>query len=106
MKVKLMFWAYGIPVDEVINQSRHDKKLKEHNVRSSKFPPAFGIDIHVDDSPGLIIESERFNFKAVVVNENDVDWHDTVLNYIILTTSLLFLTKCQMSRNKSTNFHK
>jgi FMN phosphatase YigB (HAD superfamily) len=49
IKAKLMFLS-GIPVDRVINQPCHDRELKENKTRCSKFPPAFGIDVHVDDS--------------------------------------------------------
>lgn len=81
-KVKLMFYTYGIPVDRVINQRRHDDHLKENKTRSSKYPPAFNIDLHVDDSPGLLIEGERFNFKAVVISENDSSWATTILRSV------------------------
>jgi len=79
LKTKLTFYAYGIPVDKVINQKYHDEELKENKGRCSKFPPAFGIDLHVDDSPGLRIEGERFDFKTVIIEEKDIDWTQTVL---------------------------
>ena len=56
-KIKLTFYSYGIPVDIAINQQRHDRQLRENKTRTSKFPPAFNIDVHVDDSPGLRIVS-------------------------------------------------
>jgi FMN phosphatase YigB (HAD superfamily) len=49
-KIKLTFYSYGIPVDVAINQQRHDRQLRENKTRASKFPPAFNIDVHVDDS--------------------------------------------------------
>lgn len=82
LKIKLTFYLYGIPVDKVINQQLHDKELKEIKTRTSKYPPAFGIDIHVDDSPGLRIEGERFNFKTIIVDEHDKDWTGTVLKSV------------------------
>jgi hypothetical protein len=81
-KAKLTFLSYGIPVDRVINQQCHDKELKENRTRCSKFPPAFGIDIHVDDSPGLEIEGNKFNFKTIIIEENDLDWADNVLKSV------------------------
>jgi FMN phosphatase YigB (HAD superfamily) len=59
LKIKLTFLSYGIPVDRVINQQCHDRELKENKTRCSKFPPAFGIDIHVDDSPGLKLKDKN-----------------------------------------------
>jgi hypothetical protein len=79
VKIKFMFYAYGIPVDTVINQQRHDRQLRENKTRTSKFPPAFDIDIHIDDSPGLRIEGERFNFKTIIVDEHDKNWGQTIL---------------------------
>ncbi|HYF68985.1 MAG TPA: HAD family hydrolase [Ohtaekwangia sp.] len=78
-KANLTFRSYGIPVDRIINQQCHDRELKENKTRCSKFPPAFGIDIHVDDSPGLKIEGERFNFRTIIISEGDLTWTDKVL---------------------------
>jgi len=78
-KIKLTFFSYGIPVDTAINQQLHDKELKENKNRTSKYPPAFDIDVHVDDSPGLRIEGDRFNFKTIIVDEHDKDWGQTIL---------------------------
>jgi hypothetical protein len=81
-KIKLTFYSYGVPVDIVINQQRHDRQLKEDKTRTSKFPPAFNIDVHVDDSPGLRIEGERYNFKTIIVDEYDKNWGLTILKSI------------------------
>jgi hypothetical protein len=78
----LTFYLYGIPVDKVINQQLHDKEVKEIKTRTSKYPPAFGIDIHVDDSPGLRIEGERFNFNTIIVDEHDKDWTGAILKSV------------------------
>jgi FMN phosphatase YigB (HAD superfamily) len=78
-KIKLTFYFYGIPVDAAINQQRHDRQLRENKTRTSKFPPAFDIDVHVDDSLGLRIEGERFNFKTIIVDEHDKNWGQTIL---------------------------
>jgi hypothetical protein len=82
LKAKLTFLSYGIPVDKVINQQCHDRELKEHRTRCSKFPPAFGIDIHVDDSPGLKIEGEKFNFRTIIIEEKDLGWTDKILETV------------------------
>jgi hypothetical protein len=78
-KIKLTFYFYGIPVDTAINQQRHNRQLRENKNKASKFPPAFDIDVHVDDSSGLRIEGERFNFKTIIVDENDKNWGQTIL---------------------------
>jgi hypothetical protein len=82
LKAKLTFLSYGIPIDRVINQQCHDRELKENKTGCSKFPPAFGIDIHVDDSPGLKIEGEKFNFKTVIIEEKGLTWTDKILKSV------------------------
>ena len=79
IKIRLTFYCYGIPVDAAINQKRLDRQLGENKTRTSKFPPAFNIDVHVDDSPGLRIEGERFNFKTIIIDEHDKKWGKTIL---------------------------
>ena len=82
LKAKLMFMSYGIPVNKVINQQCHDQELKGNKARCSKFPPAFGIDIHVDDSIGVKMEGEKFNFKTIIIEENGVNWTETILKIV------------------------
>lgn len=79
LRIKLAFYSYGIPVDKVINQHIHNRKLRENRTRTSKYPPAFGIDIHIDDSPGLKIEGERFNFRTIIIGEDDNNWGQAIL---------------------------
>ena len=82
LKAKLTFLSYGIPVDKVINQQCHDRELKENKTRCSKFPPAFGIDIHIDDSPGLKIEGDKFNFRTIIIEEKDLTWTHKILKSV------------------------
>ncbi|RAV97702.1 HAD family hydrolase [Pseudochryseolinea flava] len=79
LQIRLTFYLYGIPVDTVINQPRHDRELGENKTRTSKFPPAFHIDVHVDDSPGLKIEGDKYNFRTIIISEQDRTWVRTVL---------------------------
>ncbi len=80
--IKLMFYSYGIPVDKIINQQKHNRTLREKQTMASKFPPAFDIDIHVDDSSGLKIEGDRFQFKTIIIHENDKNWVKTILELL------------------------
>lgn len=81
-RISFMFRSYGIPVDVVINQQLHDRKFKGVTMSMSKYPPAFGIDLHVDDSRGVGIEGERYGFKTIIVSVNDSDWVNSILNEI------------------------
>ena len=80
VKIKLTFYFYGIPIDKVINQQIHTKELRELKTRTSKYPPAFGIDIHIDDSYGVKKEGDNFNFKTVIIDENEINWENKILN--------------------------
>ena len=48
----------------------------------SKYPPAFGIDLHVDDSEGVAEEGKLHRFEVVVVSPYDEDWVARVLKAI------------------------
>jgi hypothetical protein len=81
-KIRFLFLSYGIPVDEIINQVIHEKKVKSRGMTMSKYPPVFGIDIHVDDSRGVGMEGERYGFKTIIVSVNDTDWVNSILKEI------------------------
>ena len=50
--------------------------------RPSKYPPAFGIDLHVDDSPGIAIEGEQHGFRVLVIASDDPGWVTRVLEAV------------------------
>jgi len=88
VKIKLMFLCYGIPVDFVINQYLHEKRVRKNGKSVSKFPPEFDIDIHIDDSLGVEMEGKKFGFKTIIVSANDENWVSKILEKIdIITTS-------------------
>jgi hypothetical protein len=75
--IRTVFWLYGIRLDGVINGQMHTENVKKS---VSKYPPAFGIDVLVDDSEGVKIEGERHNFKVIWLKPNDGNWVETVKN--------------------------
>ncbi len=77
-KIRLTLYYYGIKVRRIVNQTENEKVLKKLRVNSSKYPPAFNFDLHIDDLKGVGIESERLNFKSIIVNPNDENWIDTI----------------------------
>lgn len=81
-KIKGTFLFYGIRIEKAINQNSHNKMLKERAKMISKFPPAFGIHIHIDDSEGVEREGKVNNFRTIIVNESTPDWTTFVLNSI------------------------
>ncbi len=87
-RIKGTFCSYGISVDYVINQQKHQKKSSKTNIRCSKFPPMFHIDIHVDDSIGVEMEGQKFGFKTIIISEIDENWTQTILSKINLHQEL------------------
>ena len=84
-RTKLMFRAYGARIRRVINQSEHLRKMAEMNdifQHCTKFPPAFGINLLVDECSGVVAESQRFGFEVVQVQPDDPDWAAKVLERV------------------------
>jgi hypothetical protein len=79
IKIRLMFLSYGIKLDKIINQTIHQKTV---GTSCSKYPPAFSIDIHIDDSKGVEMEGERFNFKTIIITEDHPHWTAFILSTI------------------------
>ncbi|WP_025663014.1 hypothetical protein [Aquimarina megaterium] len=77
-KIRLTLGYYGIKVNRIVNQTENRRVLTSRNIHSSKFPPAFGFDLHIDDLDGVGIESERFNFKAIIVEPADKNWIEKI----------------------------
>ncbi len=69
--IRWLFWLHGIWLAGVVNQARHAREVR---VRSTKYPPQFGIDLLIDDSEGVRIEGERHGFEVLVINPTDADW--------------------------------
>jgi hypothetical protein len=74
------FRCLGVSLAGVVNQARHERVVGRQG--PSKYPPAFGIDLHVDDSEGVGLEGERHGFAVVVVSPGDVGWAVRVLEAV------------------------
>lgn len=69
--IRRLFWLYGIRLAGVVNQARHNQEV---TVRSTKYPPQFGIDLLLDDSEGVRLEGERYGFAVLVISPTDTEW--------------------------------
>ncbi|MGW9684550.1 HAD family hydrolase [Flagellimonas sp. 2504JD1-5] len=69
---------YGISVEKIVNQKENERVLKSRNINSSKYPTAFEFDLHIDDSKGVGIEAERFNFNVIIVDPTDKSWTEKI----------------------------
>ena len=72
--IRLLFRFHGIRLDGIINQARHEAALGERRRDHSKLPPTFGIDVHIDDSPGVAIEGRRHSFRTIILPGDSPDW--------------------------------
>jgi len=86
--IRCLFLSYGIWINRVINKTVHDKVTGEAGADASKLPVAFNIDLHVDDSPGVAMEGERFNFRTVIIGEKDKEWTQKILKAIKIMTNV------------------
>jgi len=83
LSTRLLFWGYRAPISGMINQDMHAKRmtaLGEDYRTCVKYPPAFGIDVLVDDSEGVLMEDRRWNFQVIHVAPDDCEWTSKVLN--------------------------
>ena len=81
--IRLLFLAYGVRLRGVVNQTRHQRTISRCGWPfqvCSKYPPAFGIDVLVDESEGVAIEARRFGFFVVRVRPDDPRWADRLMD--------------------------
>ena len=74
------FRDFGVPICGVVNQQRHERVVGRQG--PSKYPPAFGIDLHIDDSEGVAEEGKRHRFGVVVVSPTDLQWGIRILEAV------------------------
>ena len=81
LQIRLWLLFHGVLIDGVVNERLHRKELSDHRFDRlpSKYPPAFGIDLHVDDSEGVRMEADEYGFRVIVIAPNDKQWTDKVL---------------------------
>ena len=72
-QIRLWLFLYGIRVDGVINDDTHRRELSRRNFSRSpsKYPPAFDIDLHIDDSAGVKMEGDELGFRVLVIQPDD-----------------------------------
>ncbi|GAK49489.1 hypothetical protein U14_00711 [Candidatus Moduliflexus flocculans] len=83
--LKLWFWLAGIPLHGVVNLIRHAKTMRTHPssvANASKYPPAFEINVLIDDSEGVFLEGQRHGFLVVVIMPEDLEWVERVKDAI------------------------
>jgi len=82
LPTRLLFWGYGARVRRVVNGDAHARQIRRLGPSYaflSKYPPAFGIDLLVDDCEGVYQASREYGFEMVLLRQDDADWVNTVL---------------------------
>lgn len=80
-RVELLLRWHGFRVDGIVIFERHRQAMVTHNLISppTKFPPVFGIDLHIDDAEGVRLEGERHRFRVLIVAPDDGEWIEVIL---------------------------
>ncbi len=78
-KIRKTLRYYGVRVDQIITQSENQKVLKQLNIYASKYPPAFNLDLHIDDSKGVGQEAVKHNFRAIIINPSVENWVEKIV---------------------------
>lgn len=74
------FRCLGIRLEGVVNQDIHDRRVGRRGV--SKYPPAFGIDLHIDDSLGVLEEGHLHHFRVLQVDPLEERWVECILTAV------------------------
>jgi hypothetical protein len=82
VEVRLQFLLHGVVLEGIVNHNRHVRRLSDGRPGAhecSKYPPAFHIDLLIDNSLGVWEEGRRFGFHVLVVRPDDASWSNAVL---------------------------
>ena len=82
--IKLWLSLYGIKLEGVVNYKLHQRAIEAglSPKTVSKYPPAFGIKLHIDDSEGVKLEGEKHGFTVLQVQPDDHNWTTIVLEKV------------------------
>jgi hypothetical protein len=82
--IRMHFFSYGLRLGGVVTADTpaHHLRLRGQAPGPrdcSKYPPTFGIDLHIDDLEGVRMEGEQFGFRVLRVAPEDESWTIRVL---------------------------
>lgn len=70
-QIRRTFSLHGIRLHGIVNQATHESRVRSP---ATKYPPAFGIDVLIDDSPGVAVEGDRHGFPVILIEPHMVSW--------------------------------
>lgn len=84
--LKIWLCSLGIRLGGIINQTRHNQVVSKRagpERNASKYPPAFAIDLLIDDSLGVKAEGRRYGFAVIQIDHNDLHWVKKIRQHLI-----------------------
>ena len=85
-KKSRIYWQFRlnrINLGGVVNHQRHCKELGNKSKDVSKYPPAFNIDLLIDDSKGVFLEGEKYGFKVLLIKPEDLNWVNNIKTAVL-----------------------
>lgn len=79
--IKLLFRAYGVKFDGIINAQRHLKEVQGNRKQMlpQKVPSRYRISLHVDDESVICSLGRQYGFDAYQLDAQDDDWKEKVI---------------------------
>lgn len=104
--LKLWFLALGIRLDGIINQEIHDLTMRQHrsDVRFSKMPDIFGINLLIDDSHGVFSECQKQKCRCIILVPYNLLWDERLKNRVLVKKFIILDLK-RDSENQSVLLH-
>lgn len=75
------FAVMGIPIHGLVNRQLHEAEWQRRGAPAKcphKFPPWFGISIHVDNDPEIAAEGLALGYQVILVSPGKRDFAETV----------------------------
>lgn len=73
--LRLWFLSLGIPLGGVVNYHRHESLMRARRIPNcAKYPPAFNIELLIDDADGIAMEGREYGFTVLLIDPSDTDW--------------------------------
>lgn len=82
---KTWFALLGVRVGGVVNCAVHEKQIRargDYYPACVKYPPAFGIDLLIDNCEGIEAEGRKLGYAVLRIDLADEDWANTILSYL------------------------
>ena len=90
--IRWWFRSLGVPLDGVVQAEKHRRVMKKsfpELSHLSKYPPAFDIQLHIDDSIGVETEGRENGFEVQVISPIDDGWGAIVEAAVLIASGSL-----------------